>query len=466
MTFLIKRQRNSIHLFKSEEVPMRFKTHSIFILLGFLAIFLSAEERIDKDPMKWLGSFSAVPSYAKEGDAYHNSADGKSYVMDNHKWSVLSEVSVGPQGPQGVAGSKGDKGDQGIQGLTGATGPAGASGPQGLKGDKGDQGDAGLQGIVGPKGDKGDQGIQGLTGETGLQGPTGLTGPKGAAGPQGDKGEKGDKGDMGPQGPQGPQGIDGAVGPQGPKGDPGSGAAGNNPGDMQYWNGSAWVMIPVGGKNQILMLNSSKNPVWGNPPNSVVDVDGNVYNTITIGTQTWMVENLKTTKYNDGTDIPYIADPTDWAATSEARYCWYENDIANKDIYGALYNGFTVSPANPKQLAPKGWHVPTEAEWTTLTTYLGGVKVAGGKLKEAGLAHWITPNSGATNETGFSALPGGYRDPNGPFNHVGNHGYWWSSTAASGSFTYFRFLEYNDAIEGLYSSINSIGFSVRCVKDQ
>src|SRR5450759_4787246 len=114
---------------------------------------------------------------------------------------------------------------------------------------------------------------------------------------------------------------------------------------------------------------------------TVKDIDGNVYKTVTIGKQVWMVENLKTTKYNDGITIPLVIDNTAWTDLITPKYSWFNNDIANKEVYGALYNWYTV---NTNKLCPKGWHIPTDEEWTTLTTYLGGEGVAGGKLKETG----------------------------------------------------------------------------------
>ena len=140
---------------------------------------------------------------------------------------------------------------------------------------------------------------------------------------------------------------------------------------------------------------------------TVTDVDGNVYNTVTIGTQCWLQENLKTTKYKDGTSIPLVTDNSAWGSLSTPGYCWYNNDDTYKNTYGALYNYYTVLTNN---LCPSGWHVATEREWSTLVTYLGGASIAGGKLKESGTTHWVTPNTGANNETGFIALPGGRRE--------------------------------------------------------
>jgi uncharacterized protein (TIGR02145 family) len=178
-----------------------------------------------------------------------------------------------------------------------------------------------------------------------------------------------------------------------------------------------------------------------------------------------MATNLKTTKYNDGTTIPLVTDGAAWVALSTPGYCWYNNDAATyKATYGALYNWYTV---NTGKLCPTGWHVPTNAEWTTLTTYLGGESVAGGKLKESGTAHWDSPNTGATNETGFSALPGGLRDQlnGGPFINIGFGGYWRSSN---------EYIGYDAQYWGMFSDRSYVwtinadkrsGYSVRCLKN-
>jgi uncharacterized protein (TIGR02145 family) len=198
------------------------------------------------------------------------------------------------------------------------------------------------------------------------------------------------------------------------------------------------------------------------PPNSVTDIDGNVYNTVTIGTQVWMAENLRTTKYNDNTAIPNITDTTAWKALTTPAYCWYNNDASTyKANYGALYNWYTV---NTGKLAPKGWHVPTDAEWTTLTTYLGGAAVAGGKLKETGTVHWID-NMYATNETGFTALPGGLRWEDGLFYNVGVIGKWWSATEFLTNNAWYRQMYSKDSDVERYGYFKRPGFSVRCVKD-
>ncbi len=198
------------------------------------------------------------------------------------------------------------------------------------------------------------------------------------------------------------------------------------------------------------------------------DIDGNGYETVTIGAQVWMVENLKTIRYNDGTAIRLVTGDSAWGDDTTPGYhtaqgyCWYNNDSATyKNPYGALYNWYAV---NTGKLAPVGWHVPTDSEWTVLTTYLGGDTVAGGKLKEAGTAHWSAPNTGATNETGFSALPGGGR-PGGEFQGIGDYGCWWSSTAYNIGGLWERDMSSANASVGSAGGNNSSGFSVRCIKN-
>jgi uncharacterized protein (TIGR02145 family) len=196
------------------------------------------------------------------------------------------------------------------------------------------------------------------------------------------------------------------------------------------------------------------------PASTVTDIDGNVYHTVTIGSQVWMVENLKTTKFNDGTAIPLVTDAATWGNITSPRYCWYNN---NSSTNSALYNWYAVRAG----IAPVGWHVPTDSEWSILTTYLGGENLAGGKLKEAGLAHWDAPNTGATNETGFSAIPGGSREWNGPFLSLYSSGWWWTSSSSSdGSFAWDRYMAANDAAVHRNFSYNmGNGLSVRCIRD-
>jgi uncharacterized protein (TIGR02145 family) len=197
---------------------------------------------------------------------------------------------------------------------------------------------------------------------------------------------------------------------------------------------------------------------------SMKDIEGNVYKTVTLGTQVWMAENLKTTKYNDGTEIPVITENDSWAKLTTPGYSWYNNDSKEyKKIYGALYNWYVV---NTNKLCPVGWHVSTDAEWNTLAIFLQGGNEVGGKLKEKGTKHWKIPNEGATNESGFTALPGGYRSFEGAFNYIGITGYWWSSTEYNESSVLFWNLRYKSGGTFKYRSEKNCGFSVRCIRDK
>lgn len=195
---------------------------------------------------------------------------------------------------------------------------------------------------------------------------------------------------------------------------------------------------------------------------TVTDVDGNVYHTVKIGTQTWMVENLKTTKFNDGSPITPITDNTAWVNTLGPAYCYYNNDATKKTPYGALYNWQAV---NTGKLAPKGWHVPSKVEFETLFNTIGGDVSTAHKLKELGNSHWPIFNVSATDDYGFALMPSGFRSPIGNFVSINQTSYVWSSTSISaGSSTALHVDHNGDDLElPGYSQIN--GFSVRCVKD-
>jgi uncharacterized protein (TIGR02145 family) len=206
--------------------------------------------------------------------------------------------------------------------------------------------------------------------------------------------------------------------------------------------------------------------LWLNQPGpQVTDADGNIYNSIKIGNQIWMKENLGTTHYRDGISaIPLVTTDEAWDNLSTPGYCWYNNDEDFKSIYGALYNWQTVGTGN---LCPTGWHVPTDAEWTTLTTYLGGEMVAGGKLKETGTTHWNSPNAGATNQSGFTALPGGMRSGGGTggmFRIMGMYSNWWTSTEKNGG-AVGRGISETEFNVFSFSSFMGNGCSIRCLKD-
>jgi uncharacterized protein (TIGR02145 family) len=195
----------------------------------------------------------------------------------------------------------------------------------------------------------------------------------------------------------------------------------------------------------------------------VTDIEGNTYQTVMIGTQLWMAENLKSTKYNDGTGIPLVKN-SDWYTLTTPAYCWYNNDYKSfGKIYGALYNGYAVETG---KLCPTGWHVPAEDDWIKLSNYLGGEQAAGGKLKKTGTSHWKNPNAGASNSTGFTALPGGARWMIGRFDLLGRRGYWWSIYQHDNDpEAVSRMIGFDEGLFRKVETIKGSGFSVRCVRD-
>ena len=196
---------------------------------------------------------------------------------------------------------------------------------------------------------------------------------------------------------------------------------------------------------------------------NITDVNGNIYHSVTLGSQVWMVENLKATRYNDGTDLDNITNQASWASAYASSYCWYDNDMKTyKEPFGALYN---LKAVKSNKLCPAGWHIPTEAEWTTLTTFLGGEVVAGNELKEAGLTNWLSPNDGATNSSAFTALPGGCRNTEGSFYGQGMYGYWWSYDQDGADNANVISLNYNDGIVLVHNANTGFGASVRCLKN-
>lgn len=205
---------------------------------------------------------------------------------------------------------------------------------------------------------------------------------------------------------------------------------------------------------------------------SVSDVEGNFYKTIQIGTQVWMAENLRTTKYNNGTPIPNVMDSVKWGKLNTGAWCYYNNDAANNNLYGKLYNWYAV--INSNQLCPKGWHVPSDAEWTILMKYLDPTadetlccnNKAGEKMKTTGEQYWKMSNKKVTNSSGFSGMPGGARnlDANS-FNYLGQTGYWWSTTETNIKTIYGRFLYFLNNALTKYSGEKTDGFCVRCLQD-
>jgi uncharacterized protein (TIGR02145 family) len=212
---------------------------------------------------------------------------------------------------------------------------------------------------------------------------------------------------------------------------------------------------------------------------NVTDIDGNTYQSVTNCGLTFTKQNLNVSKYSDGTPIPQVASPL-WSNRTIGAWCYYNNDPASEAIYGKLYNWAAVagiydeaSLANPslrKKLAPTGWHIPSDAEWTELTNCLGGEAVAGGEMKttgttQAGTGLWNEPNTEATNVSGFTGLPGGLRLYNATFFYIGDVGYWWSSSEVNTQSAWNRDLNYNNGDASRNFNVKSNGFSVRCLRD-
>lgn len=199
---------------------------------------------------------------------------------------------------------------------------------------------------------------------------------------------------------------------------------------------------------------------------TLTDIEGNIYKIVKIGNQWWMAENLRTTMYNDETSIPLVTDNTNWCYLASPAFCWYNNQATNSRQYGALYNWYTINSSSNggKNICPTGWHIPSSTEWNTLITELGGENVAGGKLKETGITHWNSPNTGATNESGFTALPGGYRSNNGIPYDLGNYSTFWTSTEFNEKGASKTILNYSTSVIS-DSYDKRFGYSVRCIKD-
>jgi uncharacterized protein (TIGR02145 family) len=199
--------------------------------------------------------------------------------------------------------------------------------------------------------------------------------------------------------------------------------------------------------------------------NSIMDASGNSYATIVIGTQEWMAENLRTTVYANGDPIASPASDQ-FLGINSGAWTHYDNNIQYEFPYGKLYNWFAVN--DPRNVCPTGWHVPSQQEYYTLINYLGGPTVAGGKLKSNNREFWESPNLNATNESGFSSLPGGYlgSDSNGAsFNAEGNRGFWWSSTDGGFYGPYYIFMAYDSSMARSGDMGRNYGCCIRCLKD-
>ncbi|MEJ6979479.1 fibrobacter succinogenes major paralogous domain-containing protein [Pedobacter sp. P351] len=198
-------------------------------------------------------------------------------------------------------------------------------------------------------------------------------------------------------------------------------------------------------------------------PYEVEDIDGNTYSTVKIGNQVWMAENLKVSKFKNDNPIRQLNNNKTWGTTTDAACCWYDNDAGKVEPYGRLYNWFAINDA--RGLAPEGWHIPTEKEIEELITYLKSDTSAAAKLKITGTEYWLPPNKGANNSSGFSALPGGYRDEDGEFHTLRANGYWWTETRTYEMFSWSERIWEGFADVDRDKKYYKFGFSVRCIKD-
>ncbi len=204
--------------------------------------------------------------------------------------------------------------------------------------------------------------------------------------------------------------------------------------------------------------------VMNNRAQTVTDYDGNVYSVIVIGSQAWLKENLKTTHYRNGVVIPHIPGGANWASLTSGARCYYDNDSSSYDsVYGVLYNWFTVNNSNG--LCPEGWHVPTDGEWTVAENFLGGSGIAGGAMKEAGTLHWLSPNAGATNSSGFTGLPGGMLSTTYAFQYIRENGLWWTSTLQPPAYAWGRYFYYMNTGVERDPVPKTIALSIRCIRD-
>jgi len=203
-----------------------------------------------------------------------------------------------------------------------------------------------------------------------------------------------------------------------------------------------------------------------NGQTQVKDNEGHVYGTVEVGNDVWMRQNLATSQLTDGTPIPWVVDPVEWSKMKTPAYTFYDNIPLHSATFGALYNWYAVETG---KLCPTGWHVPNEVDWKYLInafpfdsitrTYIGG------QMKDATIKYWDTPNTGATNITCFTALPGGMRDKSGVFYKFHQKAYFWSATPMNSSSMYYYVLSNDKQSLDRYFTNKSCGFSVRCVKD-
>ena len=231
-------------------------------------------------------------------------------------------------------------------------------------------------------------------------------------------------------------------------------------GPLKQVQGQVGPNIKSGQNSITLFVLTEFNELRGDNIRFKVDATTNNLNTIKIGTQTWTTKNLDVTTYRNGEVIPQVQDANAWANLRTGAWCYYENNTANGSSYGKLYNWYAVN--DPRGLAPNGYHIPTDAEWTILTTYLGGESVADTKMKST--TGWQN-NGNGTNTSGFSGLPGGYRNYNGLFSLIGSFGNWWSSSESSTNLAWCRYLQSSNGSLYRNNSFKQNGVSVRCLKD-
>ena len=240
----------------------------------------------------------------------------------------------------------------------------------------------------------------------------------------------------------------------------------NNLKSMLYYDDEILLLKAFSGTfASVIALVPTSNALINIPFFDCTDGDGNHYSTVKIGDQVWMAENLKTTRFLNGDTIPNMANGFQWATADSSGYCNHSNNQENATIYGRLYNWYSVK--DNRKLAPAGWHIPTSNEWQTLVNGNGGKYLAGGKLKETGNMHWISPNSGATNALGFSALPGGNRNDIANFYNKGINGFWWTQTEITGAGSFgVHFSMYTNTPYCEHANADKhMGFALRCVKD-
>ncbi len=220
--------------------------------------------------------------------------------------------------------------------------------------------------------------------------------------------------------------------------------------NFEGWNGFVWVPLS---SFQIAQI--------------ISDIDGNQYRTVQIGNQEWMAENLRTSRYNDGVFITKVIGDMDWETTSSGAWIWYQNNFNYEIPFGKLYNWFAV---NTGKLCPVGWHVPSDTEWDVLYNFLNSTGSGGGKMKatgtsQSGNGHWLEPNTGATNESGFTGLPGGERDESGTYDFTGARGSWWTTTEWTVTTAFYIYLQFNSSLLVGNIADKNRGLSIRCIKD-